>query len=334
MHFLVILLGFLIVPAYVQAQDARSKSDLSSYAVPTRLVDIGGRRLNLICLGSGKPTVVLETQLGEAAWNWAPVHSELAKHVRACVYDRAGLGFSDPSGRPGTSANAAEDLAELLRRAQEQPPYLLVGASYGSLIVRYFAAKHSKDVAGLVLVDGHHEDDFTRINQLSAGKYALMMESMEQSYRQCVAASLKQITPGSAEYNACVGPPPAFANRSITAAHLAQLLSSKYWISSLSEWENLNRVSSDQIRALQGGLRNVPILALIRTISPFDTPGKPASTLSKAVERENTLMQEETARLSNSGATRIVPGAGHTIHLDKPAAVVKAVLDTAAQVNR
>ena len=334
MRLFALVFALLLAPPQVQAQSAQSRLDLSPYAGPSRLVDIGGRRLNLLCLGNGRPTVVFEAQLGEAAWDWAPVHAQVSQHTRACIYDRAGLGFSDPSSRPGTALNAAQDLAELLSRAQEQPPYLLVGASYGALIARYFAAQHSRQVSGLVLVDGHHEDEFTRINQLSAGKYAAMMDSMEQSYRQCAAAASNHIAPGSAEYNACVGPPPSFANRAIAAAHLAQALSTNYWESALSEWENLNRVSAVQVRAVNGGLREVPMLALVRSISPFDAPGKPASALSVAVEHENTRMQQETAMLSTSGSIRIIPGASHAIHLDNPPAVAKAVLDTVARVRR
>jgi pimeloyl-ACP methyl ester carboxylesterase len=327
-------LALVIAPAQVHAQSIQSKLDLSAYVHPSRLVDIGGRKLNLLCIGRGSPTVVFEAQLGEAAWNWARVHSLVAQHSRACIYDRAGLGFSDPSNRPGTTVNAAQDLSELLSRAEEKPPYLLVGASYGAMIARYFAAKHAGSVSGVVLVDGHHEDEFKRINQLSSGKYAAMMDSFGQGYRQCAAAARAHITPDSSEYKACVGPPPAFANRELAAAHLAQALSPDYWTSSLSEWENLNSLSADQVRTVNSEMRHIHVLALIRSISPFADPTKPASALSVAVEQENMRMQQETASLSATGTTRIIPRAGHAIHLDNPADLTRAVLDTLARVRR
>ncbi len=334
MRFFAFLLTHLIALSEAQAQQALAKVDLSMYVVPSLMVDVGDRRLNLLCIGSGSPTVVFETQLGEAAWNWAPIHAQVAKSTRACVYDRAGLGFSDPSNRPGTAVNAAQDLAELLSRAQERPPYLLVGASYGAMIARYFAARHSHQVSALVLVDGHHEDNFARIDKLSAGKYAPMMGSLEQRYRQCVAAARRHIKPGSADYADCVEPPPDFANRALSAVHFAQSVSPSYWESALSEWENLNRASADQVRSVKADVRDIHILALIRSISPFSDPTKPPSALSAAVEQENVLMQRETAALSATGSTRIVPKAGHSIHFDNPAALVQAVLDTVARARR
>lgn len=334
MRLFALVLALLASPLPAQTQLARPDLDLSPYTGPSRLVDVGGRRLNLFCQGNGTPTVIFEAQLGEAAWDWAPVHAQVTQRTRACIYDRAGLGFSDPSDRPGTALNAAQDLAELLSRAGEQPPYLLVGASYGALVARYFAAQHPRLISGLVLVDGHHEDEFERINQLSAGKYAAMMESVRQSYRQCAAAARSHIAPGSAEYNTCVGPPPNFANRALAAAHLAQSLSSSYWESALSEWENLNSVSAAQVRTVNPNLHDIPMLALIRSVSPFADPGKPASALSLSVELENTRMQQETASLSASGSTRVIPRAGHAIHLDNPTAVVQAVLDTLARARR
>lgn len=334
MRHLVIVAAVLAVPPPAKAQVEKPAFDLAPYVQPARMVDVGGRRMNLLCLGRGQPTVVFEAQLGEAAWDWAPVHAQVSQHTRACIYDRAGIGFSDPSQRPGTAANAAQDLADLLGRAGEDAPYLLVGASYGALVVRYFAARHRHLVSGLVLVDGHHEDEFARIDQLSAGRYGAMMASVDQSYRACAAAARSRIAPGSAEYRACVSPPPAFANRALAAAHLSQLLSATYWASALSEWEHLNSASAAQARSVKAELRDIPILALVRSISPFTAPGRPQSSLSVAVEREHARMQEETASLSASGTTRVVPDASHAMHLDNPGAVAQAIRDTIARTRR
>lgn len=324
----------VVLPSQAQTTISPIGFDLSPYAAPARLVDIGGRRLNLLCQGEGSPTVIFEAQLGEASWDWAPVHATVAEHTRSCIYDRAGIGFSDPSGRPGTAINAVEDLRTLLDRAQEPPPYLLVGASYGALIARYFAAKMTQDVSALVLVDGHHEEEFERINVLSKGKYAEMMESVGRQYKYCAAAAHKHIAPASSEFRACVVPAPSFANRKLAAAHLAQQLSQDYWDSTLSEWDNLDRTSAFQVRALNDKLRNTPIVALIRSISPFSPPGRPTSYLSAAVEQENKQMQQETAKLSSSGRTLVIPRASHSIHLDNSAAVAEVVVNEVARVRR
>jgi pimeloyl-ACP methyl ester carboxylesterase len=329
-----LLLAALLVlaSAHVRAEPVPAKFDLSTYAVAANRVDVGGgRRMNLLCSGSGSPTVVFESALGGAAWGWAVVHAEVARRTRACVYDRAGIGFSDASGRPGTAAHAVEDLAQLLHRADVKPPYVLVGASYGAMVVRLFAAKRPREVFGLVLVDGHHEDEFERINRLSSGKYRQMMDSETESYRACAAASQAGIRPGSDEFRSCVGPPPGFADRRLAAAHLAQSLSPAYWDSALSEMQNLNSASASQIREVRQHLGPLPVLALVRSISPFDTPGKKPSAVSVAVERENVRMQRETAMLSDAGNIRVIARAGHHIYLDRPTAVAQAVLEVAGR---
>src|SRR6201996_7365916 len=77
----------------------------AEFAVPHRLVDIGGRKLNLFCSGTGSPTVVFESPSGGAGWEWWAVQPKIAAKTRARIYDRAGYGFNDPSPR----APAAED---------------------------------------------------------------------------------------------------------------------------------------------------------------------------------------------------------------------------------
>ena len=326
MRTLALLILALLGPLEASGQRGFAGLDLSRYAAPARLVDIGGRRLNLFCLGSGSPTVVFQTQLGEAAWGWALVHAEVAKHARACVYDRAGLGFSEPSIAPGTAMHAANDMKELLDRAEERPPYLLVGASYGALVARYFATKYPGSVSAMVLVDGHHEDEFDRINKLSGGKYALMMASVEEHHQNCLAASRRHISPRSPEYTSCVPPPPSFANRRLTAVNLSQFLSPHYWESALSEWQSLHAASTQQVRSLDEKLTSIPVVALVRSVSPFAIPGRPPSALNRAVERENAKMQQETASLSLFGRTVVIPQAGHAIHLDNPRVVIQQVL--------
>jgi pimeloyl-ACP methyl ester carboxylesterase len=126
----------------------------------TRAVDVGGRRLVLTTSGDGAPTVVLETGLGAESDEWSAVQRSIAPLVRVCRYDRAGRGASDPAARPRSAAALIADLHTLLQGADLPPPYLLVGHSFGGLLMRLFAHRHRALVAGLVLVDAMHEDQF------------------------------------------------------------------------------------------------------------------------------------------------------------------------------
>ena len=134
-------------------------TSLEPYGRPQQLVDIGGRRLNLYCLGQGSPTVILEGGLEASTIAWRKVHAELAKSTRVCAYDRAGYGFSDPGPLPRDTRSLAEDLAALMKAARLQPPYVLVGASLGGGIVRLYADTHWAVVGGMVLVDPHTEHE-------------------------------------------------------------------------------------------------------------------------------------------------------------------------------
>lgn len=128
------------------------------YARPGQLVDAGGFRLNLYCMGSGSPAVVFDSGWGDWAPAWSKVQPEIAKWTRACSYDRAGTGFSDPGPMPRTSVRIAGELRTALRRAGVGGPYILVGSAFGGDNVRTFADLYLEEVAGMVLVDADPTD--------------------------------------------------------------------------------------------------------------------------------------------------------------------------------
>jgi len=126
---------------------------------PGELVDIGGRRLHLVCSGSGEPGVLLVSGLGDPYSVWASLQTELARRTRVCAYDRAGIGWSDAADTPRTADAAARDLAALLAAARpfDEPP-VLVGHSIGGLYALRYAGTYPESVAGLVLVDPTTEE--------------------------------------------------------------------------------------------------------------------------------------------------------------------------------
>ena len=131
---------------------------------PGRLIDVGGRRLHLLCTGKGYPTVILEAGASSFAIDWTLVQREVSHSNRTCSYDRAGLGWSDPLA-PATRGNSAGDLHAILETGGERGPYVLVGASRGGLLVRSYLSAYPDDVAGFVFVDPATEDRlFTMID--------------------------------------------------------------------------------------------------------------------------------------------------------------------------
>jgi len=131
------------------------------------LVDIGGgRSLYLRCVGSGSPTVLLEAGFGGTTNNWSAVQPQLGRTMRTCAYDRAGLGNSLPIPGVHDAGDEVDDLARLLERAELPPPYLLVGHSYGGLLMRVFAHAHPEKTAGVVLVDAMGRDQDRRLSAI------------------------------------------------------------------------------------------------------------------------------------------------------------------------
>jgi pimeloyl-ACP methyl ester carboxylesterase len=118
-----------------------------------RLVSIGTHRLHIRCDGDGAPTVVFDAALGGSSLSWSLVQPAVARLTRACSYDRAGFGWSEAGPLPRTASRIAAELHELLRAAALPSPFLLVGHSYGGLVMRLYASRHPNDVAGLVLIE-------------------------------------------------------------------------------------------------------------------------------------------------------------------------------------
>jgi pimeloyl-ACP methyl ester carboxylesterase len=121
------------------------------------MIDIGGRRLRIVCEGpqaSAQPLVMFESGAFGFSADWQVVQDRLAAEgVRSCAYDRAGLGLSDPGPQPRDGLNIVKDFEALLAAASLPGPYVLVGHSMAGLRLRMFAARNPDQVAGLVLVD-------------------------------------------------------------------------------------------------------------------------------------------------------------------------------------
>jgi pimeloyl-ACP methyl ester carboxylesterase len=123
------------------------------YTRPGQLVEADGTRLNLYCTGSGSPAVVFDSGWEDWAPVWAFVQPAVAQWTRACSYDRAGVGFSDPGPPPRTSVRIADELHAALHNAGIQGRYILVGHAFGGDNVRTFAVRYMNEVAGIVLVE-------------------------------------------------------------------------------------------------------------------------------------------------------------------------------------
>ncbi len=135
------LLIVLLVGAGLLYQGIASAHDASSYPPPGKLIDVGGYRLHLYCTGAGRPgspTVILEEGFGATSLGWSKVQPGVTSFTRVCSYDRAGFGWSDTGPLPRTAGRMITELHTLLARAGVPGPYVLVGHSFGGLIMRLY----------------------------------------------------------------------------------------------------------------------------------------------------------------------------------------------------
>jgi pimeloyl-ACP methyl ester carboxylesterase len=157
------LLALILAGAAYQA--IATAADRRKYPPPGELVDVGGYRLHLYCVGQGAPTVVLDALFPGTVSNWAWIQPEVARTTRVCAYDRAGLGWSDRGPNPRDARQHASELHTLLSKAGIPGPYVLVGHSLGGLSARMFADRYPDEVAGMVLIEASDPDSWRRLGK-------------------------------------------------------------------------------------------------------------------------------------------------------------------------
>ena len=298
----------------------------AEFAAPHRLVDVGGRRLNLFCSGTGSPTVVFESPSGSPGAAWWAVQPKVAAKTRACVYDRAGLGFSDASPRAADAQNAVDDLHALLEAAGIAPPYLLVGNSFGGAAAELFAWKHPGEVSGLVLVEPMHEDENIRADAVTHGGISEGEVQVIEFGNACEAQSVKGFQARTEIYDDCIGGVDSTLPGALAEVDLKQRLTPAWWHVRQAERRSLAQDRA-QLRAARQPFGPRPVVVLARGVSPYLIPGKPQSDTNKAIEAANLALLTDVARASRIGEVRVVAGAGHVIQETHPDAVVTAVDD-------
>jgi thioesterase domain-containing protein len=158
-------------------QDFSAGRVMSSYPAPGKSYSVGDHELHIDCHGTGGPTVVLFSGLGEFSASWARITDAVSTTTRVCAYDRAGQGWSDDVASPQDGVIAAADLHALLTAAGEHGPYVLVGHSIGGPYAMTYAATYPEQVAGMVLLDSSSPHQFTAIPSYPF-QYAVMRRGL------------------------------------------------------------------------------------------------------------------------------------------------------------
>jgi pimeloyl-ACP methyl ester carboxylesterase len=158
-------------------------TEASWQRVGPHLVSIGTHGLDVDARGHGALPVVFEAGLGNALDAWDHVLPAVAAFAPVVAYSRSGLGRSEPGPQLHTAARAVAELHALLSALGVQRPIVLVGASYGGLLARLYTSTYPSEIAGLVLVEGVHEQQVKRFGELDPSYPAAFAKSFNDQLR-------------------------------------------------------------------------------------------------------------------------------------------------------
>src|SRR5262245_27937099 len=137
--------------ALYQAVGARRSARL--YPPPGVLMEVAGQRVHVGCAGTGTPPVLFEAGIAASALSWTRIMHDVSGFTRACAYDRAGLGWSDPARSERTVDAMIAELRGVITSIAGPERPILVGHSFGAFLLPAYAARYPEDVGGLVLPD-------------------------------------------------------------------------------------------------------------------------------------------------------------------------------------
>lgn len=291
------------------------------YPAPGELIRVGDRQVHVLRTGDG-PTVVFENGPGGMGIDWTLVATEASRFATTVSYDRAGLGWSEPSDRPRDIATLVAELKETLEASDAPAPYVLVGHSFGGLIARAFAYTYPEDVAGLVLVDAAHEDQLAFYPE----EYAAKAESMGQMmgrlrwvYRAVIGSGIPALVRSSFAPPITAQLPPELgsARAAVAVADSSQAVTSTDEMSSLL-------TSLDQVRKLRHSLGETPVRVIAHGRRAGSEAGVPPG-LEEEVEAAWQAMQRDLLTISTDSRLLVAEHSGHDIHVEQPDLIVDMI---------
>lgn len=300
---------------------------------PGRLIDVGGWQLHLYCTGTAEPsqpTVILEAGVGSFSVEWSLVQPEVARFVRVCSYDRAASGWSEWGPHPRTIRQIVYELHTLLENAGEQPPFVLVGASYGGWVVRAYQLTYPIEVAGMVLLDPGASDPerlmpdgrVVRSSALARGRTVPAVKRSDPLRLSDIPpTALTQIRAGLTSASAHANesprdrlPPAAQQMRTWGLGQVGHVVAA------------VNPFEAEELAELRAASSRTPypLGALPLTVV---TRGRAEETGDEAAAREKAHRRdhEEQAALSRRGALVVAERSGHHVQLEDPPLVVRTI---------
>ena len=300
------------------------------YTRPGQLVDVGGRHINLLCTGTGSPTVILMAGLFSWSLVWYKPQPVIAQRTRVCGFDRAGYGFSDVAPRPQIISEVVEDLHKALEAGSIPGPYVLVGHSLGGVEARVYAQRWPAQVAGMVLVDSSPAAEGLIDENQPDFDAASGRESYAASMLHCaLLADRGALVPSGSEFKDCSATLPSDTPAAFRKVW-PRFFTAYYFADKVSLMSSLYTHRYDEADHHRLGAMPLVVLSIEH---PWDTGNAAGARLDRSYGKVWNALHEDLAHLSSRGVHRIIKGSGHEIQLDKPQAVIDAVDDVLGQLH-
>ena len=273
--------------------------------------------------GSGQPIVVFESGIAATSQNWAGIQEAVSRFARTFTYDRAGLGWSSNAKTERTPTHIVKELRLLLQQARIPGPYLLVGHSFGGLVVRRFAASYPEEVAGVLLVDAMRTEDWPPVNEARRASLnrGIRMAKMAIPFAQVgllrlAATSLLRRSGRTSRFFSRVA---GAGGRHVLERIVREIskMPREVWPVVAAHWSN-----PYFYRGLAAHLEAVPksVQEMANAEAIHDVP---VCLLTPPTARP--LTPEELFRIGPATRQVLVENCGHWVHLDEPRLVVEAI---------
>jgi pimeloyl-ACP methyl ester carboxylesterase len=326
----------ILILAGILYQSIGTAIDHRKFPPPGRMLDVPGCRLHLIDSEAARaPAVIFESGISASCLNWTHVRTEVSAFARACAYDRAGLGWSELASTPRVTTRLIEELHALLGEAKIPSPYVLVGHSFGGLLVSAYAARYPNDVAGLILVDPLPVTEWlhppaTHSRTLARG-VRLARRGALLARIGVVRLTLRLLSGGSRRIPRGIAKLTSGRGESLISRLVGEVrkMPRDAWPVIQSHWSQPKafEAMADYLEALPESSAEAAALGPLPPI-PVTILSASHSTPAQLTERD------EIARHSPLGRHILAAQSGHWIHLDQPELVIHAIRDMVLDLSR
>jgi len=326
---MVLILSVLLIAAALALtgflyQLIGGRRDRLRYANGGRWIEIGrGRRLYLLEKGTGRPTELFDAGIAATNLNWFYIQERVSSFTYTASYDRGGLGWSSPCRTPRTPTNIAVELHALLEGAQVKPPYILVGHSFGGLVMRRYALLYPQDVASVLLVDPMRCEEWPPLNpskqsQIDLGR-KLFRVAIPIARLGLARLAVTSLLCHSGRLSGQIAGAAGAGGRHVLDRVTEEVgkMPREVWPMVAAHWSRPGCYAgmrshvdavADTVREMHDAepIRRIPVLVL--------TPGK-----------STPLSDEQLGRIGDKVRQIIAPASAHWIHLDEPSLVIDAI---------